>query len=108
MWVLQTVLELILAAFSVLGLYGTVCAILRRTACDDRISLAVKILTQRDAESAEVLIRDALFHYPLGISGRPLVLVTEELRNHPVLREALQTYGLDCFVVCGVSAEGDE
>ena len=99
MWVLRTVLEIVLAAFAVIGLYGTVCAILRRTACDSRISFAVKILTQRDAESAEVLIRDALFHYPLGCSGRPFVLVTAELRDHSDLCDALRVYGLDCYVI---------
>jgi hypothetical protein len=61
--------------------------------------LAIEILTQRDAESAEVLIRDALFGVLGYPSGRIIVLTMPEWETHPILNQALKDYGISCYVI---------
>lgn len=92
-------LELFVAAFAVIGLYHTVRWIAGRLFGARNTVLAIEILTQRDAESAEVLIRDALCQYIQLPSGRLAVLTLPELAEEPELRRAIRAYGLECYVI---------
>ena len=97
--VLQIILEIVVACFAVLGLYHSVCWIAQKLFGSRRLAVAIEILTQRDAESAEVLIRDALSQYLSLPSERVVVLTLPELSSVPALRRAVEIYGLDCYVI---------
>ena len=92
-------MEILVAVFAVLGLYGFLRWLAQRLFGSRQISVTIEILTQRDAVSAEVLIRDALSQYFLYPSGKITILTTEELVAHPALVRARQQYGLSCYVV---------
>ena len=92
-------LELLVAVFAIIGLYRVICWIAQKLFGSKHILVAIEILTQRDAESAEVLIRDALFRCLSLPSGRIVVLTVEALREHPVLKRMVRTYGVDCYVI---------
>ena len=55
------IIEFLIGLFALGGVWGAVHLIARRFFGSRHTMLAIEILTQRDAESAEVLIRDALF-----------------------------------------------
>ena len=92
-------IEILVAFFAVIGFYDIVRWIAQRLFGSKNSIIAVKILTQRDAESAEVLIRDALFGYLSLPSGTVIVLTTPELVSTPELCRALSFYGVSCFVI---------
>ena len=92
-------LELFVAAFAVIGLYHTVRWMAGRLFGARNTVLAIEILTQRDAESAEVLIRDALCQYFQLPSGRLVILTVPELADDPVLRRAMKQYGVEGYLV---------
>ena len=92
-------LELLVAVFAIIGLYRVICWIAQKLFGSKHILVAIEILTQRDAESAEVLIRDALCQYIQLPSGRLAVLTLPELAEEPELRRAIRAYGLECYVI---------
>ena len=92
-------LEILVAIFAVMGLYHLICGIAQKLFGSKKLLVAIEILTQRDAESAEVLIRDALFQYIRLPSERLAVLTLPELAEHPALQRAIQTYGVECYVI---------
>lgn len=94
-------MEILVAAFAVLGFYGTVRWLAQRLFGSKHLAVTIEVLTQRDAESAEVLIRDALSQYFLYPSGRLLLLTTKELAAHPTVRRVREQYGLSCYIVGG-------
>ena len=100
-------MEILVAVFAVLGFYGTVRWLAQKLFGSKRLAVTIEILTQRDAESAEVLIRDALSQYFLYPSGRIILLTTESLAAHPVLQRVRKQYGLSCYIIGGEAKEQD-
>ena len=92
-------LESLAAFFAMIGLLHVIRWLVERLAGARNSCIAIEILTQRDAEAAEVLIRDALFRCLSLPSGRIVVLTVEALREHPVLKRMVRTYGVDCYVI---------
>ena len=92
-------LEIIVAVFAVIGLYGTIRRIAQSLFGSKNILIAIEFLTQRDAESAEVLIRDALSQYIYFPSGRVIAISTDSLSADPELQRVLSTYGISLYVI---------
>ena len=97
--VVQIFVEIVICCFAFLGIYGAVLWLTRRLFGSRSTVLAIEILTQRDADSAEVLIRDALFS-AMGLpSGRIAVMVTEELWENEQLQSVLARYGVSRYCI---------
>lgn len=96
---IRIAMELFVAIFAVLGLYVTVRWCCGRLFGTRNLLITIEILTQREAESAEVLIRDALSQYLSMPWVRWAVLTVPELAEHPQLVRAMETYGLMCYVL---------
>ena len=95
----QILVEIVICCLALLGIYSAVHWIARRFFGSRRTVLAIEILTQRDADSAELLIRDALFS-ALGLpSGRLVVLTKKELLEEESFRKILKRYGADFYCV---------
>ena len=92
-------MEILVAFFAVLGFYDMIRWIAQRLFGSKHLMVAIEILTQRDAESAELLIRDALSQYFTLPSARLIVLTSPELADQPCLTAALKTYGVSCYVI---------
>ena len=92
-------LELLVAVFAIIGLYRVICWIAQKLFGSKHILVAIEILTQRDAESAEVLIRRALCQYFLLGSGRIAILVSEEFASDEVLLGLCKKYGVELILV---------
>ena len=105
---LRLVLDILVAFFAVLGFYGMIRWIAQRLFGSRHLMIAMKILTQRDAESAELLIRDALSQYFTLPSASLVVLTTPELVDHPKLAEACQVYGVLRYVIREKEEETEE
>ena len=81
-------------AYLILGILATIgfCSCLRWLACrlcgGDETLIGIEILTQREAESAEELIRDALFRYLRTASYKVVIFTTPELFGNQRLIEA--------------------
>ncbi len=95
----RTAMEILVAIFAVIGLYVTVCFCCGKLFGSKNLFVVIEILTQREAESAEVLIRDALSHYMSLPSVRWAVLTTAELADYPALTRAIERYGLTCYIL---------
>ena len=96
---IRIALEIIIAILAILGLYDAI-----RWCCGNLFGsknyvLLIEILTQREAESAEVLIRDALSRYISLPSVRWAILTLPEFSEYPTLLRAINTYGLTCYVI---------
>jgi hypothetical protein len=91
-------------AYLVLGIFATIgfCCCLRRLAyrlCGgDETLVGIEILTQREADSAEELIRDALFRYLRADSYKVVIFTTPELLGDSRLIEAANKYGISCRI----------
>ena len=95
----QIFVEIVICCLALLGIYSAVHWLARRLFGSRHTVLAIEILTQRDADAAEVLIRDALFS-ALGLrSGRIVVLTTKELFANDRLRKTMTRYGVDYYLV---------
>ncbi len=90
--------DLVLAIFATIGFFGSMRWLIERIFGTDKIILAIEILTQRDADSAEILIRDALFQYLRTTSNKVVIFTTRELMIHPELRRAAKEYGISCII----------
>ncbi len=95
----RTAMEILVAMFAVLGLYVAVRWCCGKLFGPNNLTVVIEILTQREAESAEVLIRDALSQYLSLPSVRWAVMTLPELADHPTLIRAMETYGLTCYVM---------
>ncbi|MBO5938919.1 MAG: hypothetical protein J6Q82_05410 [Clostridia bacterium] len=92
-------LEIVICFLALLGIYSAVHWLARRLFGSRHTLLAIEILTQRDADAAEELIRDALFS-ALGLpSGRVVVITTRELLQNERLRTVLTRFGVSCCLV---------
>lgn len=94
-----TALKIVIAIFAVIGLYEVLYRITLKLFGHKNYILAIEILTQRDAESADVLIRDALCQYLSFRSERVVVITLPHLSENEVLVGALDTYGVECYVI---------
>ena len=95
----QIFVESVICFLALLGIYSVVQWLVRRLCGSRQTVLAIEILTQRDAEAAEMLIRDALFS-ALGLpSGRIVILMTKELVANERLMETIKRYGADYYLV---------
>ena len=95
----QIAMELFLTVFAVIGLYVSVRWCCGRLFGSRNLIIIIEILTQREADSAEVLIRDALSQYLSMPRARWAVLTVPELAEHSRLVAALERYGLTCYVI---------
>ena len=89
--------ELLVAFFALIGFFQGIRWLAERLFGSRNICIAIEILTQRDAETAEVLIRDALFRCLALPSGKVVVWTVPELWDHPELRAAVRKYGVACY-----------
>ena len=93
------IVELLIGIFALAGFVCVIQWIARRLFGSRYTMLAIEILTQRDAKSAEVLLRDALCSV-LGLpSGRLVVLTTKELAEEHGLLALFARYGVSCYFV---------
>lgn len=90
-------LEVLTVLFAVLGFLGMIRWILERLFSSKNLCIAIEILTQRDAETAEVLIRDALFRCLSFPSARVVLLVDLSLWDNEHLMNCAKTYGVGCI-----------
>ena len=92
-------IEIVICVFALVGIYSMIAWLARRLFGSRRTVIAIEILTQRDVEAAEVLIRDALFS-ALGVpSGRIVVLTRRELWENENFRTMLARYGVSSYWV---------
>lgn len=97
--IIQIFVELVICFLALLGMYSAVHWIVRRFFGSRRTVLAIEILTQRDADSAEMLIRDALFS-AIGLpSGRLMVVTTQRLLEEESFRKTLSRYGVSYYCI---------
>ena len=97
--IFKIMIELLICLFALGGIWSAIHFIARRFFGSCHTMLAIEILTQRDAESAEVLIRDALFSV-LGLrSGKLVVLTTEQIAEKKEFQAVLQRYGISYYCV---------
>ena len=93
------ILEVVTVLFAVLGFLGTIRWLLERLFSSKNLCIAIEILTQRDAETAEVLIRDALFRCLSLPSARIVLLVDASIWGNEQLKKLVKTYGVDCYPI---------
>ena len=91
-------IEIILALFSVFGIYSALRLVVQRFFGDGRIFLAVEILSAEDADRAEDTIREAFESFLLAPSGRLAVIISEELCSDEGLMDIIAEYGAECYV----------
>ena len=93
--------QVLLAFFAVVGIWWLFGMFIRRIFKEKNYIFGIEILTQRDAESAEVLIRSALCRYFIFDSGRYAVITTEEFASRESLQSLIMKYGLELIVING-------
>ena len=96
---LETIFEILVAFFAVVGVWAFFKLTLGRMFGEKNYIYTIEILTQRDAESAEVLIRRALCQYFLLGSGRIALLVSEEFASDEILLGLCKKYGVELILV---------
>ena len=97
--IFKIMIELLICLFALGGIWSAIHFIARRFFGSRHTMLAIEILTQRDAESAEVLIRDALFSVFGVRSGRIVVLTTEEMAENKELQSLWKRYGVSYYCI---------
>ena len=95
----RAVLESLIAFFAVLGFLGMIRWLVERLFGSKNVCIAIEILTQRDAEAAEVLIRDALFRCLSFPSAKIVLLVDSSLWEDSRVRQAAKTYGVCLYLM---------
>ena len=90
--------EIILAIFSVFGVYSAARLIMQKLFSDKRIILAIDIKTD-DVLFAEGLIKEALGIYYLTSSERIVLLLPEELANSESLMGTVKEYGVEYYII---------
>lgn len=95
----KVAIEVILAAFSVFGLYTAVRILAQKVFGDKNIILAVVFESKKEAENAEMLIREAIGNFLATSSCRVAALVSEEFSNDEELMRIIRKYGLEYFII---------
>ena len=95
----RAVLESLIAFFALLGFLGIVPWLAERLFGAKNVCIAIEILTQRDADAAEVLIRDALFRCLSFPSAKIVLLVDASLWDDARVRQAARTYGVCLYLM---------
>lgn len=95
----KVAVEIILAAFSVFGLYTAVRILAQKIFGDKNIILAVVFKSEKDIENAEMIIREAIGNFLATSSCRVAALVSEEFSNDEELLCVIRKYGLEYFVI---------
>lgn len=91
--------QIIVALFAVIGIHFVFKVLIHRIFKEKNYIFGIEILTQRDAESAEVLIRSALCQYFVFSGGRYAILTTEEIANNEEIQRLVLKYGLELFII---------
>ena len=91
--------QVLVAFFAVIGIYCLFKGLTQRIFKENNYIFGIEILTQRDAESAEVLIRSALCRYFVFGRGRYALITTEELASDEKIQGLVLKYGLELFVI---------
>lgn len=95
----RLILEVLTVIFAVLGFFGMLGWLVQRLFASKNLCIAIEILTQRDADAAEVLIRDALFRCLSLPSARIVLLVDPSFGENEQLKKLSKTYGIDCYPI---------
>ena len=96
---LGLVLEVLVVLFAMLGFLGMLRWLIERLFASKNVCIAIEILTQRDADTAEVLIRDALCRALSFPSSRVVLLVDPSLWENEALKRFGKTYGVDRYLI---------
>jgi predicted ferric reductase len=91
--------QIIVALFAVVGIYFVFKVLIQGVFKEKNYIFGIEILTQRDAESAEVLIRSALCQYFIFSGGRYALLTTEEIATNEEIQRLVLKYGLEIFII---------
>jgi len=91
----RVAVEVILAMFSVFGVYSAARLVIQKFFSDKRIILAIEIRTGDDVLFAEGLIKEALGIYYLTSSSRVVLLLSEELLDNEELMNTVKKYGVE-------------
>jgi hypothetical protein len=90
--------EVVLAMFSVFGVYSAARLVMQKFFSDKRLFLAIEIGTE-DVLSAEGLIKEALGIYYLTSSSRIALLLPRELLDDKSLMDTVKSYGVEYYIV---------
>ena len=90
--------EVVLAIFSVFGVYSAARLVVQKFFSDKRIFLAIEIGTD-DVLHAEGLIKEALGIYYLTSSSRIVLLLPRELYDNESIMETAKEYGVEYYIV---------
>ena len=98
MYLVKTALEIIVAFFSIIGIYSTWRMISQRILGDKNIIVAVEIYSKEDAQRADAIIREALDVFLVLRSQRIVILTSSALCENPSLVLAARKYGVQMRV----------
>lgn len=91
--------ETVAAIFAVFGLYCAIRILAQKIFGSDRIIWAVEFKNKKDAENAEMLIRESMGVFLYTRSCRVAALVDRSLEEDEELMSILHRYGVDICVV---------
>jgi hypothetical protein len=91
--------EVVLAMFSVFGVYSAARLVMQKFFSDKRIFLAIEIRTDDDVSFAEGLIKEALGIYYLTSSSRIAVIVPKEMFCDKGLLDIVARYGVEYYII---------
>ena len=98
MYLVKTALEIIVAFFSIIGIYSTWRMISQRIFGDKNLIVAVEIYSAEDAQRADAIIREALDVFLALRSQRIVILTSRELCGNAGLTLAARKYGVQMQV----------
>ena len=90
--------EVVLAMFSVFGVYSAARLVVQKFFSDKRLFLAIERRTE-DVLSAEGLIKEALGIYYLTLSSRIALLLPRELLDDKKLMDTVRSYGVEYYII---------
>ena len=90
---------LCLGVFATIGFCSSIRWCAERLSGETRFLLGIEILTQRDAESAEAWIRDALFRSCFDGFCDVVIFTTKDVLLATNLLELSRKYGVSCRIM---------
>ena len=97
--VVGLIFNVLVVLFALLGFLGMIRWLIEQLFASKKLCIAIEILTQRDADTAEVLIRDALFRCLSLPSAKIILLVHLSLWENEQLKTCAKTYGVSCYPI---------
>ncbi len=96
---LKLAVDIIAALFAVFGIYSAVRLMAQKLFGSDKIFLCVEIKSAKEAENADILVREALSAFLMTSSCRVAMLVPTELVGNEDILRAIDVYGVECYTV---------